>query len=232
MNASLLRRIAAGVAAGTLVLLMASPALATIDPPCSGTGTSTSGGDIDLTTATEWHLKSTDSAGGHGQSTTEMKTGSVSAYALGMGIPIASGEGDGDTAGSVDAVAVAPFAILGQRFLVAGSASGDGGSCSGSITIILDDVNPLLTVLGGGGILLGLIGLLALYLGARSGGGFVARVLAIVFGALGGAGIGVALEQFGILDPRTLVGLGFVIVGAILGLVMTGRLGSKGPATT
>ena len=191
-------------ATGTLLLLLTSPVLATIEPPCSGTGTSTSGGEIDLTTATEWHLLSTDIAGGHGESTVEMKAGSVAAHALGLSLPIASDSGDGDTAGSVQGVSVAPFAVLGQRFLVSGSASGDSGSCSGEITIILDDVNPLTTVLGGGGVLVGVVGAAAIVLGARSGGGLGSRLLATVFGALGGAGLGLAGEQFGILDPATL----------------------------
>ena len=61
MRASM-RRIGAMVATGSLFLLLAGPAAATISPQCSGTGTSTSGGEIDLTTATEWHLKSTDTS--------------------------------------------------------------------------------------------------------------------------------------------------------------------------
>jgi hypothetical protein len=227
MSLSIRRRMAAAFAAGFLFLLLASPVWATIDPPCSGTGTSTSGGDIDITTATEWHLKSTDIAGGHGQSTVEMKTGSVAAYGLGLPIPIAGGSGDGDTAGSVEGVSVEIYAILGQRFTVAGSASGDNGSCSGSIVIILDDVNPLLTLFGGGGLLLGVIGLLAILLGARSGGGCLTRILAALFGGLGGAGFGLAGEQFGILDPTVPIGLGLALVGALLGLALAGRFGRE-----
>ncbi len=49
--------------------------------------------------------------------------------------------GDGDTAGSVDGISVEPYAILGHRFTVAGSASGEGAPCSGQIVIILDDVD-------------------------------------------------------------------------------------------
>ena len=227
MRTSVLRRIAAGLAAGSMVLLLAVPAAATIDPPCSGTGTSTSGGDIDLTTATEWHLLSTDVAGGHGQSTVEMKSGSVAAHALGLSLPIASGSGDGDTQGSVEGVSVSAFAILGQRFLVSCSASGDSGSCAGEIEIILDDVNPLMTVLGGGGLVLAVIGLVAIVMGARSGGGLGARIVAAILGGLGGAGLGVALEQFAILDPTSFMGLVIAVVGLVLGLVLAGRMSAR-----
>lgn len=213
----------AAASAFVLFLVLAGPVAATVTPPCSATGTSSSAPDIDLTTTTVWHLKSSDTAGGHGGSTVAMKSAAVSAFALGIGIPIASGSGTGDTAGSVQGVSLSTFAILGRRFVVSGSASGDGGGCSGSIEIILDDVNPVLTALGGGGLLLALIGLLAVVLGARSGGGIGSRILAAVFGGLGGAGLGVALEQFGVLDPRAVVGLGLVVVGALLGLLLTGR---------
>ena len=227
MQMTIVRRIAAGLVASALFLVLAGPASATIDPPCSGTGNSTSGGDIDLTTATEWHMLKDDIAGGTGQSTVPMKTGSVSAYGLGLALPIASGTGDGKTDGSVTGVSVATYAILGHRFLVAGSASGDGGSCSGSITIILDDVDPLFTVFGGGGVLLAVIGLLAIFLGARSGGGCLTRILAALFGGLGGAGLGLALEQFSVLDPTSFVGLVLAIVFAVLGFGLCGRFGSS-----
>lgn len=226
MTISIRGRIAAAASAIILLVLLASPAVATIAAPCSGTGTSSSGADVDLTTATVWHLLSTDTAGGHGQSTVPMKSGSVSAYALGLGLPIASGSGDGSTTGAVEGVSVKTYAILGHRFVVAGSASGDSGGCSGSIEIVLDDVNPVLTVLGGGGILLALIGLIVIVLGARSGGGCLTRLLSGLFGGLGGAGLGLALEQFGILDPRSFVGLGMLVVGALLGLALCGRFGS------
>jgi hypothetical protein len=223
------RRIAAGLAAGSLVLLLASPVAATISAPCSGTGTSTSSGEIDLTTATEWHLKRADSAGGSGESTVAMKTATVAVRALGLSIPIAGGSGDGETSGSVSDVSVATFALLGQRFVVSGSASGDGGSCSGSFLIIIDDVNPLLTAFGGGGLLLAVIGLLVIANGARSSGGMAGRLLVAIVGGLGGAGLGLALEQFGVLDPTSFVGLGLAIGGLIVGFVIYGRMAPHPP---
>ena len=195
---------------------------------CQATGTATSGG-ADLTTDTEWHMQSTDVAGGSGTASAKQTSAQVGAYALGLSLPIASGSGDGDTAGAVGGINVAPYAVLGARFTVSGSSVGEDGGCAGHITIILDDVNPLLTVLGGGGIVLALIGLLAIVLGARSSGGMGARILAAIFGGLGGAGLGVALEQFGILDPTSFVGLGIAIVGLLLGFILAGRMASGTP---
>ena len=115
---------------------------------------------------------------------------------------------------------------LGQRFVIAGSASGDA-SCNGQITMIIDDVNPLLTAFGGGGLLLALIGLLAILMGARSRGTTAVRALATLFGGLGGLGLALALEQFGILDPTQPIGLLIALAGALLGLGLAGRFGPR-----
>lgn len=224
---TIVRHIGAGLATGSLFLLLATPVAATISPPCAGTGTSTSGGEIDLTTATEWHLKRSDTAGGSGQSTVEMTSATVFARALGLSIPIAGGSGDGDTSGSVSNVSVTTFGLLGQRFVVSGSASGDGATCSLAILVIIDDVNPLLTAFGGGGLVLALVGLLAIAMGARSSAGMAGRLLVAIVGALGGAGLGLALEQFGVLDPTSFMGLGLVGLGFVLGLVLHGRMAPR-----
>lgn len=234
MNGSVRRRLGAMTAAGCLFLVLASPVGATVSSPCSATGTSTSGGDVDLTTAKEWHLKKADVAGGHGESTAEMKSATVSAYALGLPIPIASGSGDGGTTGAVQGVSVEPFTILGARFVVGGSASGDSGGCTGQIVIIIDDVNPVTTALGGGGGIAAVIGAIALILGARAKPGLGRRILSGIFGLLGGAGLGLLLEQLGVIDPTTFVGLGIAIVGLVVGLLIQGRLhgGSSTPDAT
>jgi len=221
---SLQRALRLAIIAG-LAAALAIPGLAhaTINGGCTASGQSTSG-SVDLTSATEWHLKSTDTAGGEGQSPAQMTSAEVHAYVLGLAIPIASGTGNGGTSGAVTGVSVAPFAILGHRFTVAGTASGQG-ACSGEITIILDDVNPALTAFGGGGLLLFAVGVVAILLGARSSGGLPRRILVAVLGGLGGAGLGVALAQFGVLDATSLVGLALAIGGLVLGFVITGPLG-------
>jgi hypothetical protein len=215
-----------------LFLALAIPAVvsADVNGGCSATGNSTSGGSIDLTTESEWHMKSTDTASGEGTAPTKMTSASVAAHALGLSIPIASGtDVGGGTSGSVDDVKLSTLAILGARFTVSGTASGPQGSCDGQVTVILDDVNPLMTVLGGGGMALALLGGVILLLSMALGGGIPSRLLAGVFGLLGGAGLGLGLEQMGILNPTTPIGLILAIVGLILGIVLPGLLHSKPP---
>lgn len=218
------RRIAAIILFGAAVALLPALAAATVDGGCQVTGTSSSGGSIDLTTATEWHMRSTDTAGGSGTAPSEMTSATVGAYALGLRLPIASGDGDGSTTGSVDGVSVELYAILGARFVVAGESAGEGGGCSGQVTVILDDVNPLFTALGGGGILATVIAMIVLLALARGSGGCAGRVLGGLFGGLGGLGLALALEQFGILDPTQPFGIVVVIVAIVLGLWTPGRL--------
>ena len=221
-----------GVVAALMALLLGFPATvgATITGGCTGEGHSTSS-SANLTADTVWHLKRNDVAGGSGTSPAKIRSASVGAYALGIALPIASGTSeDGETTGSVDGVNVATYAILGHRFVVAGSGSGDA-ACSGEIEILLDDVDPLFTVLGGGGILLAIIGLLVLLMLTRSGGGCAQRLIGGLFGALGGGGAALAAEQFGFLDPTELIGLFVLIGGAILGFVVPGIFGGGGGDT-
>lgn len=222
---SLIRRFAATAALMGLLLAYPGGAAATIRGGCTGTGTATSGG-VDVTTATAWHIKKDDVGGGTGEGPVA-HSASVAAYALGIPIPISSGTSvPGESSGSVSGVSASTFALLGARFVVSGTA--DNG-CSGEIEILIDDVNPLLTVLGGGGAALAAIGLLAVLVMLRGGKGFGRRVLDAIFGGLGGLGLALALEQFGILDPTQMIGLFIVIGAAIVGLLSTGILGGGTP---
>jgi hypothetical protein len=229
MSTALVRRLGAGVALVALLMAFPAAAGATIRDGCTGEGHSTSS-SANLTTDTVWHLLKADIAGGSGTAPGKIHSASVSAYALGIPIPIASGTSDeGKTAGSVEGVNVATYAVLGHRFVVGGSASGDV-KCSGEIDIIIDDVNPLLTVLGGGGTILAIIGLIALLLFARSKGGCAYRVLSGFLCSLGGLGGALALEQFGVIDPTSFIGL-FILIGAgVLGFVTCGLFGGGGDA--
>lgn len=220
------RRLLVIATATALLLPFAIPAVttATVDGGCTVTGTSTSGGSIDLAAAAEWHLKSTDKAGGSGTAPSRMTSASVGAYALGLSIPIASGSGDGGTTGSVDNVPLSTFALLGSRFMVSGSSSGPSGGCTGHVLIVLDDVNALFTLLGGGGLLVGVICLLLLVLAMRAGGGIGSRIAGLIIGAIGGAGLGLALAQFAVLSPDSVVGLVVVVVGGAVGLLTPGVL--------
>ena len=221
---SLIRRFAAAAALTGLLLAYPGAVGATITGGCTGEGHSTSS-SANLTSDTVWHLKKDDVAGGSGTAPGLVHSAGVGAYALGIALPIASGTSvPGETTGGVDGVSVATFAILGHRFVVAGSGTGDA-NCSGQIEIIIDDVNPLLTVLGGGGAALAIIGLLAVLRMLRGGSGFARRILDAIFGGLCGLGLALALEQFGVLDPTTMIGLFVVIGAAIVGLISTGILG-------
>ena len=226
MSFGSIRRGAAVIAVAVLLLALPVAVSATITGGCTGEGHATSG-NVNLTSASEWHIKSTDVGGGSGVAPAPIKAASVGAYAAGIQIPIASGTSEeGETTGSVEGVSASLFAALGQKFVIAGSATGDT-SCSGQITVIIDDVNPLLTVFGGGGLLLALIGLLAILVAARSRDTTGVRIAAFLFGGLGGLGLALALEQFGILDPTQPIGLIIALLAAIVGLLLAGRFGPK-----
>ena len=156
MGISVRRRAAAWAALAGLAGLLVFPAAAaaTISGGCAATGTAASSGSIDLTTETEWHVSSSDVLSATGSSPVVMRTGSVSAYALGIAIPIRSGSGNGDTTGSIDGVSMDAFSTLGKVFVMAGAASGDG-ECDGQILVVVDDVDALFTLLGGGGLVVG-----------------------------------------------------------------------------
>jgi hypothetical protein len=216
-----IRRLAAAAALVGALLTWPATAAATITGGCTGTGTATSS-SVDLTTATEWHVKKADVGGGQGQGPAA-KSGSVGAYALGIRIPIASGTDPvGKTTGSVDGVSVSWFAILGHIFTVAGSA--DNG-CAGQITIIIDDQDPLFTVLGGGGALLGVLGGLLVLRTMRGGRGIGKRLLDTVYGVVGGTGAALAAEQFEVIDATSFLGLAIVTGAAAFAFLTCGILG-------
>jgi hypothetical protein len=213
------RPAAAVLAALVLVFLVPGLAAATMTGPCTATGTSTSG-SVNLNTATDWHMDSTDVAGGSGRSDVLMTEGSVAAYGLGIAIPIAGGSGNGDFEGSVDGVQVSTYAILGHRFTVKGEAHGEA-TCTGTITVILDDVDPLFTVFGGGMLILFAIALVAMVIVSRGGAGCLGKIFTTGCGLIGGAAVALASEQWGLTDPTDIViGLAALIVGALIGFIV------------
>ena len=234
MSISVVRRLAFGAVALVAMLAMPLVASATVGGGCTAEGHSTST-SANITSDTEWHLQSDDVAGGSGTAPSKMTKAQVVAYALGIGLPVAGGESkpgdEGDTAGGTDGISVATYAILGKRFVVGGSASGPGGSCSGSILIILDDVNPLFTLLGGGGILIAIVALLIILGLSRGGGGCLSRLMGGAFGLLGGTGAALAGEQFGMLDPTQLIGLIIAVAAGVVGFFLPGLFGGGGGDT-
>jgi hypothetical protein len=228
MSISAMRRTTAGAAFVALLLAFPASVGATITGACTGEGHSTSS-SANLTKDAIWHLERDDVAGGSGTSPAVMHSASVSAYGLGLGIPIAGGTSeDGETSGSVDDVQVSTYAWLGHRFVVAGSAGGDA-RCTGYIEIIIDDVQAIFTVFGGGGIILGILGLLGMLLSARGERRLAGRVVSAFLGGLAGIGLGISAEQFGLLDPTEPIGL-FLVVGlVVVGFLTAGLFGRRGP---
>ncbi len=224
MSIPTLRRPALGAAIVVLLLVFPSTVGATITGGCTGEGHSTSS-SANLTTDTIWHLHRDDVAGGSGTSPALMHSASVSAFGLGVGIPIAGGTSDkGETSGSVDGVRVSTYAIFGRQFVIAGSASGDA-QCYGQILIIIDDVQAVFTALGGGGLVLAILALLGVLLFTRGERGLSNRIVSAFLGALGGLGLSLAAEQFGVLDPTQPIGLFIVIALAVVGFVTAGAMG-------
>jgi len=222
------RRLAGAGALVALALVFPTSATATITGGCTGEGHSTSS-SVNLTTDTIWHLQRDDVAGGSGTSPGAMHSANVSAYGLGLGLPIAGGTSEqGETSGSLDGISVSTYAVLGRTFVVAGSASGDA-QCTGQIEIVIDDVQAIFTVFGGGGIILGVLALLGMLLATRGERRLTGRIVSAFLGALAGIGLGLSAEQFGLLDPTQPIGL-FLVVGlVVLGFLTAGLFGRRGP---
>jgi hypothetical protein len=227
MSGSIGRRLAVGLAVLSLLLVFPAGAAATVNGGCTAEGHASISSGVDLTTEPVWHLRSDETAGGTGSSPTTMTSATLSAYALGIAIEIAGGRGNGDTTGSVDSVSLDTFGRLGKVFVVAGSATGQGASCDGQVLIVLDDVDALFTVLGGGGLALAILALAVILMATRSKG-CAPKLLATIFGGLGGIGLGLSLEQFQVINPTTPVGLAIVVVGALLGFFLSGIFGPGG----
>ena len=205
------------VAVLAFVLIGAMPAFGVVTGGCTAKATATKSGAIDLTTQAEWHVRSDDIVSGSGTAPTDQTFVTVSAYVLGVPVPIvsATGKGKDGTAG--------PYEISIYRWMARTIAvSGSSDSCTGSVTLIIDDVNPFATAFGGGGIALGILGLLGLLGAARGQGGAGGRFYGLIAGALAGLGFGLTLQQVGTLDPRSLVGLAVPAGGALLGLIIAG----------
>jgi hypothetical protein len=152
-----------------VVLLLAMPAtVAAEGTECSVTGSSTSGGPVDLLTTPVWHLRSTDQVTARAYAPTPQADVTVSAYALGFAIPIASGTSGGGTTVAEADYDMSTFGSVGRVFIVSGASSGSFGRCEGVVTIVLDDVSPFATVLGAGSVVVSLIGLIGAGLGVRN----------------------------------------------------------------
>jgi hypothetical protein len=202
------------------VLGSATPALAEVTGGCTAQATATTSPGIDITTKSEWHLKNTDVVSGSGTAPSDQTTVTVSAWAMGVPVPVLNSTGNNGRSGSAGPYAVSSYSWIAKVIPV----SGKSDTCSGSLTVYLDDVNPLLTAVGGGGAALGVIGLLLMAGTAFGRGGAAARIAGGIWGLVAGIGFGLLATQASLLDPRSPVGLAFPVVGLLLGAISAGAL--------
>ncbi len=125
------------------------------------------------------------------------------------------------------------YAVLGPRFGMGAAAYGtdEADSCSWFVDVVLDDVNPWLTVFGGGALAVGVLGIAGVALAARRGRGWPARLLAAVLGATAGTALFAAAGQFGMV-PYDGGGYLALLVGLLAGLLLAGRVRSRNRGAT
>lgn len=106
-------------------------------------------------------------------------------------------------------------------YRVSGSSSGPGLSCSGAALVKVDG-NPLTTVAGGVGLGLTVIGAIGLALVGLRGGGGWPLAAGPLLGLIGGLGVGVLLQQYGLVYPTRGVAIVELAAGVALGLGIPG----------
>ncbi len=201
------------------VIAPATPAAGIVTGGCTGTASASKSGSVDLTTASEWHLRSDDVVSGSGTAPTDQTFVQIYAYALGVPIPVLSNTGKGKS-GTAGPYAVSSYSWMAKTIAVSGASD----SCSGSITIIIDDSSPATTAAGGGGLIVAILGLLGMHGAAFGPGGRAGRVAGGLAGVLAGLGVGLFANQLGFIDARSLVGLALPAAGAVLGTGAAGAL--------
>ena len=178
-----------------LVLLVAPATVAADGSACSVTGSSTSGGSVDLLSTPVWHLRSTDHVTVNAYAPSPQADVSVKAYALGFAIPIAKGTTSGGVTVANADYDMSTLAVVGRVFVVSGSSTGPFGACGGNVEIVLDDVSPFATGLGIGSVVISLIGLLGIAWAVRNPGSRIRRAFSLVSALLLLAGASVVLQQ-------------------------------------
>jgi hypothetical protein len=216
--------LALAMTVGGALATPASPALAVITGGCTAAGSGSRSGNVDLATATEWRLRSDDVVNASGRAPREQTAAQASAYAFFVPISLLVATGKGPE-GSAGPYAVSDYAWIARVFVVAGSSD----TCSGSIRIVIEDVNQFATLVGGGGLLLFLVGMLGVIASAL-GRGLGPRLLGGgLSGLLAGFGLALLLPQFGVIDPRDPIGLALLAVGLIIGTLAASIPGRRPP---
>jgi hypothetical protein len=184
---------AIAVALAAFTVHSPAPVRAAVQGPCAVTATATSTGPVDVGSTQTWHIRSTDQVSAEGTSETPQTSVSAGVSALGFEIPIGSASSGGDRSISSDLFDASFLATVGRVFVLHGSATGASGGCEASLTVVLDDVNPFLTVLGIAGTAATLLGGVGLLRAFRNPG---RRVISGLIGlALLGAGTSLLLQQ-------------------------------------
>lgn len=216
--------IALAVTVGGALATPASPALAVLTGGCTASGSASRSGNVDLTTEMEWRLRRDDVVNASGRAPREQTAAQASAYAFFVPLPLLVTSGKG-TEGSAGPYAVSDYAWIARVFVVAGSSD----TCSGSIRVVIEDVNQFATLVGGGGLLLFLVGMLGVIASAL-GRGLGPRLLGGgLSGLLAGFGLALLLPQFGVIDPRDAIGLALLVVGLIIGTLAASIPGRRAP---
>lgn len=209
-----------GLLAILLMLTIGSHAAAVVRGGCSAQATGSVSGSVDITTANEWRVKSTDIVNGRGNAPVEQRRVTVNVMTMGIALPIINTEGDPKTSGSAGPYAVADY----SRFARVIAVSGASDSCSGSLKIVVDDVGVMQTALGIGGAVATLIGVLGMVAMATRPGGTAARLGGALSGLLAGLGIAAVLQEAEVVGPDNLLGLAIVLIALVIGAASAGTL--------
>ena len=110
-------------------------------------------------------------------------------------------------------------------YKVVATSIGAGFTCEAAALIDVqgDELDPLATVAGVGGLTLAIVGLFGLLaIALNTGRGRSAQVLLGVFlGAMFGAGVGVLLQEFGVVYPTVPVSIAIVAAGIGVGFLLS-----------
>lgn len=207
----------AAVVAAILLAIGALTASATVTGGCSVTASASISGTKDLTTADIWHLRTADVVNGSATYPTQTYV-HVFVFLFGIPLPVYSSNGK-DTKGSAGPFNVSDYSKYTRIF----AAGGQSDTCTGSVLIIVDDQSPFTNLAGLVGAVLavlGLVGLAFLMFAGSGSGGCGATFFGILAGFIFGLGGALILAEAGLVDPRSIVGLVFVGVGVILGILV------------
>lgn len=230
-----------GVIAGTGLLTFPGATVADTYGPCQVSAT-IGGASSDISALTTWHTRSTDqpvlaiAAPFKIRPQSDPYSGGPpgrSYWLAGLGVNAEKGVG-GSSPGTTAALDFSPERLLGARFNLYWSTEGpeSGDQCSWSSIVVLDDVNPLFTVFGGGALLLALIALVAIVGSTRVRGRWWLRIGLGVLGVAGGIAAASALEQFAVIPWKSgfVLGIGLAMIGLVAGLLLVGVANRAKPA--